>query len=207
MANIADCAFAVAKDELDKLKGAIYKLDKDIEGIEEAHTYDIVLNGRRHHVKRYEKYTHGGIGDSRSILFYEVDGYKHTSDVYEKCYPRGKWLVDYGTYKCVTDKAFCNGWCVDWQKLNSYSYEADTYVAEYDDHLTIHFGGRWDFPANLENALNASGIRWQGAGVEDGCDWECDEFGNYDFGLYIAKHRADGGDEPTYYRCIEDATE
>lgn len=192
MANIAECAVAIAKEDLAKLGDAITRTEEG-DGLEETFTYDIISKDDRHSVVRYIKYLFTGKGSSTDIKYYEVDGNKLSDDVYEKRYPRDKWICDYQTHKCKVDKLYSNGWCVDWRALHSYSYEISPYVAEYDDHITIFFGGRWSFPESLEEFLNSKEIRWQGAEAECGCEILNSELGNEDFGLMCYVQKDDEG--------------
>lgn len=197
MANIAECGVAIAKEDLAKLDDAITRT-KQGEGIEEVFAYDIVSENDRHSVKHYHHYVYGGNGTSVNKSYYEVDGERVEIDDYDKKYPHDKWMCDYQTHKCLVDKAYSNGWCVDWKKLHAYSYEMDTYVQEYDDHITIFFGGRWCFPEKLEEFLNSKEVLWQGAEAECGCAYLNDELGNSDFGLVASITKDDEGYDDYY---------
>lgn len=196
MANIAECGVAIAKEDLKKLDGAITKVDV-ADGIEEVFAFEITKRlgekEERHKVVRHHCYIFKGVGNSESQSYYEVDGKRMENDEYEKKYPYTEWNTDYDTHKVITDKAYSNGWCVDWKKLHSYSYEMDTYVQEYDDHITIFFGGRWGFPENLENLLDEKEVRWQGAEAESGCEVLNDKLGNEFFGLNCIREKDDEG--------------
>lgn len=197
MANICECGVAIAKEDLAKLGDAITKTEQG-EGIEEVFAYDIISEDDRHSVKHHHHYIYGGNGTSKSKCYYEVDGERVEVEDYDRQYPRDKWMCDYQTHKCLVDKAYNNGWCVDWRKLNAYSYEMDTYVAEYDDHITIYFGGRWTFPEKLEEFLDSKEVRWQGAEAECGCEVLNNELGNEDFGLMCYIEKDDEGYDNYY---------
>lgn len=197
MANICECAVAIAKEDLAKLGDAITKTEQG-EGIEEVFAYDIISKDDRHSVRHHHHYVYSGKDTSIDKCYYEVDGERVEVPDYEKLYPRDKWMCDYQTHKCLVDKAYNNGWCVDWRKLNAYSYEMDTYVAEYDDHITIYFGGRWTFPEKLEEFLDSKEVRWQGAEAECGCEVLNNELGNEDFGLMCYIEKDDEGYDNYY---------
>lgn len=198
MANICECGVAIAKEDLAKLGDAITRVDNQSEGMEEMFAYDIISKDDRHSVKRYNKSLFGGVGKSDNTTYFEVDGEKMDEDTYDKKYPRDNWMCDYQTHKCLIDKTFSNGWCVDWRALKSYSYEIPPYVAEYDDHITIFFGGRWSFPESLEEFLNSKEVRWQGAEAECGCEVLNSELGNEDFGLMCYVDKDDEGFDNYY---------
>lgn len=199
MANCADCAIAIAKEDIKKLGGAIKRLDKNYDGVESKLTYDIYNDNERHNVVHYYKnmevYSGKGARFNRCSErdnYYLVDNNKITPEEYTEKYAKN-YMVDYSTHKCEIDKAISNGWEVDWQKLNSYSYEMDTQVQEYGDHITIYFGGRWSFPESLETLFNDKEVVWQGAEAETGCEVLNDELGNWDFGLRTIKERDEDG--------------
>lgn len=198
MANICECAVAIAKEDLAKLGDAITKIDNQGEGSEEMFSYEIMNGDKRHSVKHYIKYDFIGVGNSTSEKYYEVDGEKMGEDIYEERYPREDWFCDYQTHKCLIDKTFSNGWCVNWRTLRSYSYEIPPQVQEYDDHITIFFGGRWSFPESLEEFLNNKEVRWQGAEAECGCEVLNSELGNEDFGLMCYVDKDDEGYDDYY---------
>lgn len=85
-------------------------------------------------------------------------------------------------------------------KINECAYEYGCDEPVYHDEcITFDFGGRWDFPEAIENYLNDLDIAWQGAGVEDGCDWRY-EFGNEDFGLRIVPaNEIDESNDPDWH--------
>lgn len=197
MANIAECGVAIAKEDLAKLGDAITRTE-DGDGSEETFTYDIISKDDRHSVVRYIKYFFTGKDSSTDIKYYEVDGNKLSDEVYEKKYPRDKWMCDYQTHKCEVDKTYSNGWCVDWRALHTYSYEIPPQVQEYDDHITIFFGGRWCFPESLGEFLDNREVRWQGAEAECGCEVLNDELGNEDFGLVASISKDDEGYDDYY---------
>lgn len=196
MANICECAVAIAKEDLAKLGDAITRTDRG-DGIEEVFSYDIISKNDRHSVEHHN-------GTSVDKCYYEVDGERVKVEDYDKRYPRDKWICDYQTHKCLVDKAYSNGWCVDWEKLNAYSWEMDTYIQEFEDHITIYFGGRWSFPEKLEEFLNKKEVRWQGAEAECGCGILNDELGNEDFSLVAAISEDEDGYKDYY---VEDRSE
>lgn len=204
MANIADCAFAVAKDELDKLDGAVAKTDNK-DGYESLFKWHIKKGEEEHEVLHYHLSFWGGIGESETTAWYKVDGKQMTEGEYnEKYSPKQGYIMTDALRERLIDKTFSNGYAIDWQKMDAYWYESDANVQEYDDHVTVYFGGRWSFPDEIENYLNASGIKWQGAGCEDGCDWQCDDLGNYDYKLRIERERDDCDGEDYSYHYVED---
>lgn len=142
MSNIADCAFAIAKEDLKKMNGAIRKAEKN------------------------EKNTHND----------------------------NVWID------------ISNGWAVDWEKLDTYSYDSPTYVEEYDDHITVFFGARWNFPYDLEYKLYEYGVRWQGIACEDGEDYIDDELGNSDFGLCVVEEKGECDGESFVQHYVKDAS-
>lgn len=205
MANVADCAFAVAKKDLDKLGGAITKCDNIVVGAEAKLKFKIEKDKVIAEVVYYNKYTCDKDKNESNERYYKVNGEKMTQEEYDTQYGyKNGWMSS--DYKTLIDKYYSEGWCVDWVKLHSYSYDSDTWVQEYDDHITVYFGGRWSFPSELEDLLYEKGIEWQGAVVEDGCDVLDDELGNTDFNLRIEEeeNEYDGDTYTTHY--IEDTS-
>ena len=198
MANCADCAIAIAKEDLHCVQHAIYKTEEAGDGIETCFTFEIEKGDEKHDVECYCKHIYGGVGNSTSVQYYKVDGEKLDEETYEKRYPRDEWSMNFSSHKCVLDKTYSNGWCVDWQELGTYSYEVDPNVQEYDDHLTIYFGGRWSFPEALEDYLDKKEVRWQGAEAECGCEILNDELGNDDFGLVATIEKDEEGYDNYY---------
>lgn len=210
MANLADCAVAIAKEDLGKLNGAIRKAtpkDKSYVYITET-TFE--KDGKKAKIKTdYIDYA----WERRKATLEkdgkveEIESGKDLSEVINKLYDEGYKQTG---YKALEDQFESNGWIVDWVKLNAYSYETTPSVGEYEDHITIYFGGRWDFPDTLIQTLDNAGVLWQGAGCEDGCDWQYDEFGNTDFGLRVGKEKSDYvDDDGTEYwqHYVEDTSE
>lgn len=206
MANTCECGVAIALGDIKKLKGAIGRTVEP-EGMEEMFQFDITKGDERHTVKHYTKYAYMG-GDSQNIKFYEVDGKKMDEEKFRELYPMyegdDRWLCDYETHRCLIDRTINNGWYVDWQKMNSYSYEIPPQIEEYDDHLTIFFGGRWCFPETLENFLNECDVEWQGAEAEPGCEVFNDDLGNSDFNLRWTREKVEGETYYDYY--VEDTS-
>lgn len=194
MANICDCGVAIAKEDLKKLDGAITRTKKG-EGSTYKTSYDIVKGGERRKVVHYEHYEFGGVGKSKSESYFLVDNKKITPAEYRETYNElgTEWREDWDTHKVLIDTYCVEGWKIDWLKLHTFSYEATPYVAEYDDHITIYFGGRWSFPEKLEELLNKKEVRWQGAEAECGCEVLNDELGNEDFGLKACIDKDDEG--------------
>lgn len=208
MANIADCAFAVAKDELDKLNGAVAKTDRQ-DGYEFHYKWHIKKGEEEHEVEHYHASYFPNVGENKTIAWYKVDGEKIAEKVYIQKYSEQGFVMTNEPRERLADKEFSNGYMVDWAMLNSCPYDSDTNVQEYDDHITVYFGGRWDFPTAVEDFLNKTEIRWQGAGCEDGMGWSTIDLGNYDFGLRIERERCDEDDDdgkPMYYHFVEDQT-
>lgn len=202
MANICDCAVAIAKEDLKKLDGAITRTKKG-EGETYKTSWEIVKGGERRKVISYEHHEFKGVGQSTSESYFLVDGKKITPDEYKETYNElgTEWREDWETHKVLIDTYYVEGWKIDWLKLHTYSYETPPYVAEYDDHITIYFGGRWSFPENLEELLNKKEVRWQGAEAECGCEVLNDELGNEDFGLTAGIYK-DEEDYDNYF--VED---
>ena len=112
-------------------------------------------------------------------------------------------------FEQIKDITVDNGWVVDWVKLKTYSYEYTPSIHEFEDHVTVYFGGRWSFPSNLIDSLDNYGVLWQGAGCEDGCDWQDDEMGNADFGLRVKRERIEWKDDDgnyIYQHYVEDTS-
>lgn len=188
MANICDCAVAISKHDLehnDTLKEAIKRLKKPVEG------YELI-----------EEYKSRG-GDT-----YRLEHTLGSNDHYTR---NGKpitleeWRenIDWTTYKRVSEIIYTNGWSIDLGTLGLYTYQSGVDIAEFNDHLTLYFGGRWDFPIEWEDKLNSLGVEWQGAGAEGGCEYYDSNIGNKDFGLRWYK----GKDEEGYNDWwVEDTT-
>ena len=209
MANLADCAVAIAKSDLGKMDGAITKVSND---------------GRdKYEYASRQKYTQENSDDVYTLYSYNAE-----ESVYrlrkngEMIIESNEWKPvqekikelnlrqDWNSMKVLADNFTSNGWRVDWLKLDTFSYDYTPYVHEYDDHITIYFGAKWSFPSSLEDRLYGYGVSWQGAGCEDGCDWEYDEFGNSDFGLRIGKEKREYvDDDGTEYwnRYVYDTSE
>lgn len=189
MANIADCAVAIEKDErkLDEF-GLTRTTLKD--GYDLRYKYS-TKDG--HKVSVVE--VRNGESFSKTI---SVDG-KQASEL-----PRDS-IMDTDTYKETRNIAISNGWRLDFLKAKFYSYDAPIDIREYEDHITIYFGGRWCFPEELENRLNDLDLAWQGADAEGGCEVLCDEYGNTDFGLRAIKRKADDDEDYDDY-WVEDTT-
>lgn len=214
MANLADCAVAIAKSDLGKMQGAVEKVEDD----DGKDKYEHAVRSQYKVDGKNDKWTllhENGYNGAESYDHYTL---KKNGEVVTAT---DKWAVineaidgfglvkEWDKTKVLRDNFTSNGWKVDWLKLNSYSYDYTPYVHEYEDHITIYFGGRWDFPSSLEDKLNEYGVLWQGAGCEDGCDWEYDEFGNSDFGLRIKREKSDYvDDDGTEYwnRYVEDTS-
>lgn len=206
MANVADCAFAVAKKDLEKLGGAITKCDGIMSGSEQKYAWNIEKDGVRKRVISYSRYLATRAWGGDTIGYYEVNGEKMSAEDYDKLYSYREGWQSTNNNKVYIDKYYSNEWCVDWAKLGSYSYDSDTWVQEYDDHITVYFGGRWSFPSEVEDFLYEKGVEWQGAVVEDGCEVLDDELGNTDFNLRIEEeeNEYDGDTYTTHY--IEDTS-
>lgn len=202
MANLADCAFAIAKDDVEKTGGAIRRARPDEKGSHvEKSVYEDTKTGDEYIY--YYKWENGGKSECRlkknGELFMEATCYKEVSKVAEIVKE-----MKYIRSETIRDIDVENGWCVDWVKLNSYSYDYTPMIYEHGDHITVYFGGRWSFPDTLEEKLNSFDVRWQGAGCEDGCDWQCEDLGTYDFGLRIHEQKEYCDGEPYYEHYVED---
>lgn len=200
MANVADCGVAIKKADIERLNGAIKKTNEK-DGYEIVSSWDAEYKDNKEKVHIIEKRSGVEDGkDSEWSITYILDECSMPAEVFNKKY-RDKLFPLHETYKTVEDKQRSNGWEVNWKLLNAYSYQSDTNVQEYDDHITIYFGGRWGFPQDLEDTLNRAGVRWQGAVAEDGCEVYDSELGNEDFGLRLV---VCGEDKD--WHCVEDQT-
>lgn len=207
MANMAECAFAVAKDDINKMDGALRKAEPNEQAkCAYKRTYKNDETGEVRIV--YESYE-GTMWEpsvikvkNKGVTIEEYHGEDcKNCNVQKELYDKGYHLIN---SKTIADTTVENGWMVDWVKLNAYSYDYTPYINEYEDHITVFFGGRWNFPAELENTLNDMGVRWQGAGCEDGMDWQYDNFGNTDFGLRIGEETEYCDGEPYTQHFVED---
>lgn len=197
MANIADCGVAIAKKDLDKL--GIKKTDHK-DGYESIYTWE--ATDKEKHVYRVSE-CRVGVEDGKDSY------YEHTFQVNEQTMDAEEYYVkwqerlfmEHNTCERLVEKDYRNGWKIDWKNLKASSYQSDVWTQEYDDHLTIYFGGRWGFPSELEDTLNNLDITWQGAVAEDGCEVLDDTIGNTDFGLRVVPC-GDGQD----WHCVEDTT-
>ena len=136
------------------------------------------------------------------VLVKEYTGNEcNNCEIYNKLDEQGYHLT---SNKVIRDVYSSNDWVVDFAKLDAYSYEFDPFIVEKDDYVVVHFGGRWGFPDSLEQKLDSAGVCWQGAGCEDGMDWQNDEIGNYDFGLRILADTENcDGETYTYHYVME----
>lgn len=190
MANIADCAVAIDMRDIknnDTLKQAIRRIEKPVEGYESVDEYKTKAGDiyrRVHSLENGHSYTKNNEPTTQE------DWYEH---------------IDHTTFKRVEDVYYSNGYRIDLTELHLYPYESGVQVAEFEDHLTLYFGGRWAFPDELEDRLNELGVLWQGAGAEGGCDYYDSEIGNDDFGLrwYKGKSEEDPDVNDWY---VEDTT-
>lgn len=178
MSNIADCAVAIDMRDIknnDTLKQAIRRIEKPIEGYESVDEY-ITKGGdtyrRIHDLENGHSYTKNNEPTTRE------DWFEH---------------IDHTTFKRVEEVYYSNGWRVDLTELQLFPYDSGVEVAEFDDHLTLYFGGRWAFPEKLADRLDELGVLWQGAGAEGGCDYYDSKIGNEDFGLRWYKGKGEDG--------------
>lgn len=189
MANIADCAVAISMDDIqhnDTLKQAIKRLEKPVEGYELVEQYKTKAGD-----------TYRLIHSLGNTNYY----YKNNKQT-----TREDWSenMDWTDFKRIEDVVYSNGWRIDLAELQLFPYESSVDVAEFEDHLTLYFCGRWAFPVELEDRLNGLGVKWQGAGAEGSCDYYDSEIGNEDFGLRWYK----GKDEDDYTNWwVEDTTD
>lgn len=189
MANIADCAVAIDMRDVknnDTLKQAIRRLEKPLEGYELVEEY---------------KTEAGDIYRLVHALDSNNRFYKNGKEIERKEYSDN---LDLMTLKRVEEVVYSNGWRVDLNALQLFPYESSVEVAEFEDHLTLYFGGRWAFPDKLEDRLNELGVKWQGAGAEGGCDYYDSKIGNEDFGLRWYKGKDEDGDNTWW---VEDTTD
>lgn len=188
MANIADCAVAIDMRDIknnDTLKQAIRRLEKPLEGYESVDTY--ISNS----------------GNVYRRIHDLKNGYSYTKN--NEPTTREDWVehINHITFKRVEEVAYSNGWRIDLNALRLFPYDSSVEVAEFDDHLTLYFGGRWAFPDELEDRLNELGVLWQGASAEGGCDYYDSKIGNEDFGLRWYKGKDEDGDTNWW---VEDTT-
>lgn len=188
MANIAECAVAIAKSDLDALDGAFRRYD------------DSSLDWT---AKTVVKKTYENDATGETIYMYEVndrDGQKiglkkdgkiikeyvgeqcNNCKAYDGLAERGYRITD---ERYTKDEYYSNGWVVDFTKLDTYSYDYTPEIREREGFIVLFFGGRWDFPVSLADKLNSAGVAWQGAGLDDSMDWSFDNGGNTIFGLVI----------------------
>lgn len=208
MANIAECAIAIALEDLPKLNGAIRKREKGEISVYVCETKYKNAQGEQYilvdewHEGARNAY---GLKKGRDVVAFTGENWQEMQDKIKELGLITD-IQDPDYFKVKTD-AFCNGdWCIDWVKLHGFSYDYTPFIQEHDDHITIIFGGRWDFPEPLETFLNSLDIKWQGAGCEDGCDWQCDDFGTYDFGLRIGRERDNCDGDDYYYHYVYDTS-
>lgn len=210
MANLAECAFAVAKDDINKMDGALRKAEPNEQS---KCVYKRTYKNRETGEVRIVYESYEGTMWEPSVI--KVKNKDTTIEEYHgkdcknwnaqtRLYNDGYSLTN---SKVLADTTVDNGWMVDWVKLNAYSYDYTPYISEYEDHITVFFGGRWDFPSDLENTLNGMGVRWQGAGCEDGMAWQFDDGGNWDFGLRIGEETEYCDGEPYQQHFVEDTSE
>lgn len=173
MANIAECALAIAKQDLDKLDGAIRKAKPNETTYSRYEAVYFDKGGNKHILE--EEYWDGY---AKHKMF--LDGTELTEEEF-----RDKQFQGSGKWETKQDQAVCNGWFVDWKKLKGFSYQSETYIQEHDDCVEVDFGGRWDFPHDTEDYLNSLDICWQGAALDDAMDWRTDELGTCDLGLRV----------------------
>lgn len=185
MANVAECAIAISKADIKRLPdNAITRAESGVEGYEQTNGY--TRDGHR--------YTESHQLDGKTE--YYKDG---KSCTYEDWAER----IDWTTYKRGTDVVYSNGWRLDLVALHLCPYQTSVDVVEYDDHITLYFGGRWAFPQDTEDYLNSLDIEWQGAVAEGGCEVYDSQIGTADFGLRWYK----GKDEDGYTNWwVEDTT-
>lgn len=206
MANLADCAFAVAKDDIYKMDGAIRKATPGETCV--YVTKSIYKDGDDEYVYWF-KWVEGVGTSCRLKKDNEVIVDTSDKDEMAKVSDKLKNMTHVGYTETVKDMHVENGWVVNWQKLNTYSYDYTPSIHEFEDHITVYFGGRWSFPSHLEDKLNELGVKWQGAGCEDGMDWQDDEMGNSDFGLRVKRERSDWKDDDgnyIYQHYVEDTS-
>ena len=206
MANLADCAFAIAKEDILKTDGAIRRANPGEKCT--MVTKSKYKDGNDEYIYWF-KWTEGPTNSCRlvknGVTIIDTTDEKEiakTTDMLRN-------MERVGFTETIKDVHVENGWAVDWRKLNSYSYDYTPSICEFEDHLTVYFGGRWSFPSSLEDSLNNYGVMWQGAGCEDGCDWQDDEMGNTDFGLRVKSEKSEWQDDDgnyIYQHYVEDTS-
>lgn len=212
MANIAECAIAIAKTDIDMLNGAFKRTGGD--------------DTRCRYGKSVIKKTYENDATGETIYLFDINygapdyarkiGLKKDGRIikeYEGNCRDGEyieildWLTEQGYHladeRYTKDEFYEDGWCVDFAKLHTYSYGYEPRIKEYDDCVVLWFGGKWDFPNSLNDYLNSKHVAWQGAGLDDGMAWQCDAFGNTYMGLRIGEDTDYDGDEPYKYHFIE----
>lgn len=204
MANLADCVFAVSKKDIPAMEGALRKAREDEKCL--YITKDIYEKDG----EKYEYLFKWKEGESNScklrkngVTIAEASG-QDTGKVTDMLKD-----MNHVGFEQIKDITVDNGWLVDWVKLKTYSYEYTPSIHEFEDHVTVYFGGRWSFPSNLIDSLDNYGVLWQGAGCEDGCDWQDDEMGNTDFGLRVKRERSEWKDDDgnyIYQHYVEDTS-
>lgn len=191
MANMAECAVAISKADIEKLGGAIRKAEEN-EKSEYIYTQDYG-----------DGYYTVSDGEVRLYCYGDMvaRGWREVNDKLEEL---GKCI---GDHRVIKDTTVDNGWLVDWQLLGTYSYDMMPYITEHSEHIVVWFGGRWCFPEALENKLDALEVHWQGAVVEDGNEITYDDLGNEDYGLEIVEEEDEPwgeGEDVYYYHYIND---
>ena len=187
MANIADCAVAIEKDE-EKLREMGITRTPDDYFYRYAYRYKTIDGDT---VRITEVRSADGINE-----YYEING----EPVEFK--PERKDIV-LGTYAELELVEVSNKWRVDCLKAQLIPYETDMAINEYDDHITLFFGGRWGFPQELEDKLNALGLKWQGAEAEGGNDILNDELGNEYYNLEAVREKEE---DDTFNYYVEDTS-
>lgn len=188
MANIAECAVAIAKSDLDALDGAFRRYDdRDLDWTAKTvvkKTYNNDATGETIYMYQVDSIGGQKVGlkkDGRIIKEYVGDDTTNQA-MYNWLEEQGYRMTD---EKYTKDEYYCNGWVVDFAKLDTYSYDYTPEIREREGFIVLFFGGRWDFPSALADKLNSAGVAWQGAGLDDSMDWSFDNGGNTIFGLVI----------------------
>lgn len=221
MANLCECALAVKKD---CLKGGVSRY------IRKAKPED-----KNERVSKYAVYKDSEWFGERSLAvdafcIQEKDKYRfiirkngdviyttreedNFATVRKRCEAKIKSMgYDYLGDDYITKNVFVDGgWCVDWKALGRPcgSYDYTPHIMEYEDHITLFFGAPWNFPEEIESIMNRRHAEWEGAAVEDGCNYR-NYFGNTTIGLKIASEDSGELDEdgkPLLQHYIVDTSE
>lgn len=208
MANIAECAIAIAKTDINMLGGAFERIEgtgcgygkavikktfeNDATG-ETIYLYDIT-GGSPDYTRKI------GLKKDGKIIKEYVGDQCNDCKAYDGLAERGYHITD---ERYTKDEFYENGWKVDFAKLHTFSYDYEPRIQEYDNCVVLWFGGKWNFPLDLEDFLYSTHATWQGAGLDDAMDWSFNDGGNADLGLRIGEDTDYCDGEEYAYHFIE----